>query len=283
MKNADTIQKFLLENSNARGVLVHLDQSYQTILSQHDYPPAVKRYLAEVLLSIALLSARIKLNGRMTIQFQTEGAIEMLVAQINDEAHIRGLAKWKKTATEQELNEGLKQGHLVISIFQESFREPFQSVVPIQGKTIAQALAFYFLQSEQLPTSFYLANDESQAVGMLLQQMPQEEGDQKDQLWRELMEQMANFDTTTLLYSDNLPLLQTEFAYEDIRVFDPLHVMFKCSCTINKMENAVYMMGRKAVDEILKANKEVVVTCEYCNHHFAFNADAVAEIFSNHP
>ncbi|MCX7126121.1 MAG: Hsp33 family molecular chaperone HslO, partial [Gammaproteobacteria bacterium] len=94
MLNTDAAQKFMLENQDVRGVIVHLTESYQVILKQHNYPPIVQKFLGEVLLASTLLAETIKLNGRMTIQFQSDGAIKLLVAQINDRGHLRGLAQW---------------------------------------------------------------------------------------------------------------------------------------------------------------------------------------------
>src|SRR3990167_2145668 len=93
MLNTDSAQKFLFEEKDVRGVIVHLTESYHQILKQHNYPPIIQHYLGEVLVAIALLKETIKLNGRMTIQFQSEGAIQLLVAQINSEGHLRGLAR----------------------------------------------------------------------------------------------------------------------------------------------------------------------------------------------
>ena len=275
----DSIQKFLLENSNVRGVLVHMDETFQAILQKHAYPKPVKKHLADVLLAAALLSARIKLKGKMTLQFRSEGVIQLLVAQINDEGHVRGLAQWKADVDARELDYGLEGGQLVITIFQEGYQDPLQSIVPIEGSTVSQALAFYFLQSEQLPTSFYFASDDLQAVGMLLQQMPEMEAGARDMQWRSLMEQMSQFDTSAMLYSDNTPLLQMEFPEENIRVFDPKPIEFKCTCSISKMENVVKMLGQAEANLILKDKSEIVVTCEYCNHAYGFDKAAVESIF----
>lgn len=280
MKNADSIQKFLLEDSNVRGVLVHIDHSFQTILQQHNYPVEVRHFLADVLLSAALLSARIKLKGRMTIQFRSESAIELLVAQINDQGHLRGLAQWKEDATAHELSLGLAKGQLVITIFQEGFQNPLQSIVPIEGKSVEQALAFYFLQSEQLPTSFYFASDEKQAVGMLLQQMPELDGKDREDQWRALMEKMLVFDTTAMLFSDNTPLLQMEFTEETIRVFDPQSIEFKCTCSVEKMAHAVYLMGEIEAKIALEEAGQIAVVCDYCNHQYKFDHEAVEKLFT---
>src|SRR3990167_10463471 len=165
MLNTDSAQKFLLEEKDVRGVIVHLTESYQKIAKQHDYPAIIQQYLGEVLVAAALLMETIKLNGRMTIQFQSESAIQLLVAQINDEGHLRGLAQWNPDATDAELSGGFGKGELVITIFQKGFERPMQGIVSLENRTISEALSFYFLQSEQLPTTFSLAVTDQYAVG----------------------------------------------------------------------------------------------------------------------
>src|SRR3989338_5615893 len=180
MLNTDSVQKFMIENHHVRGVIVHLTKSYHQILSQHDYPPIIQKYLGEVLVASALMVETIKLNGRMTIQFQSEGAIQLLVAQINSDGHLRGLAQWDKSAEESQLAAGFGTGELVITIFQKGFERPMQGIVSLENRTISETLTYYFLQSEQLPTTFSLAVTDEYAVGMLLQLMPEENNQQHD-------------------------------------------------------------------------------------------------------
>src|SRR5689334_10282824 len=96
----DVAQKFMIEAAHARGVIVHLTETYKTILEKHDYPAIVKQYLGEVLLAAVMLMETIKLDGRMIMQFQSDHAIKFLVAQINNEGQLRALAQWDADATE---------------------------------------------------------------------------------------------------------------------------------------------------------------------------------------
>ncbi|WP_423062416.1 Hsp33 family molecular chaperone HslO [Candidiatus Paracoxiella cheracis] len=57
--------------------------------------------------------------------------------------------------------------------------------------------------------------------------------------------------------------------------------MFKCSCSLKKMENAIFTMGKKEADLILNTNPEIWVTCEYCNNQYGFDRNAVSSIFSD--
>lgn len=282
MSHSDACQKFMLEEANVRGVIVHLTNSYRTILMQHDYPPIVQRYLGEVLLAATMLMQTIKLDGRMTIQFQSDGPVKILVAQINSAGHLRGLAQWDRSAPDAELENGLGDGMLVTTIFHAHHLQPMQSMVSLEKRSIADALAFYFQQSEQLPTLFSFAVKDDMASGMLLQILPEHTRPERHQEWEKLVERVNKIEVQELFYDNNASFLQYHFPEESIRLFDSQDLSFVCGCTVEKMANAISVMGEAEANLILKEKAEIVVTCEYCNHHYAFDREKTAEIFRKH-
>ena len=282
MLNTDSVQKFLIENHDVRGVIVHLTDSYQTILKQHDYPLPIQKLLGEVLVASALLVETIKLNGRMTIQFQSEGVIQLLVAQINSDGHLRGLAQWDRSADESALMNGFGKGELVITIFQKGFERPMQGIVSLENRTISEALSFYFLQSEQLPTTFSLAVTEKYAVGMLLQLMPEENNANRKESWDIISKRVANINAAEIFYDNNASFLSYYFPEDEVRLFDARELTFVCGCTTDKMANAIFTLGEAEANSLLKEKAEIVVTCEYCNHNFAFDRDKVEALFRKH-
>src|SRR3990167_818547 len=280
MLNTDSVQKFLLEEHDVRGVIVHLTESYHQILKQHNYPAIIQHHLGEVLVAAALLVETIKLNGRMTIQFQSEGAIQLLVAQINNEGHLRGLAQWDSSADESELKNGFGKGELVITIFQRGNDRPMQGIVSLENRTICEALTFYFLQSEQLPTTFSLAVTDKYAVGMLLQLMPEEKSDNHKKSWELISKRITQINPVEIFYDNNASFLAYYFPDDLIRLFDARELSFKCGCSIEKMENTIRVIGEAEANLILKEKSEIVVTCEYCNHHYAFDRAKVEGILN---
>jgi molecular chaperone Hsp33 len=279
MLNTDSVQKFLLEDHNARGVIVHLTQSYHDILKQHQYPCVIKHILGEALVCAALLMETIKLDGRMTIQFQSKGAIRLLVAQINSDGHLRGLAQWDSDAPEEVLRQGFSSGELVVTLFRKGSHAPMQGIVSLENRTVSEALAYYFKQSEQLPTHFSVAVTDEYAVGMLLQQMPEQKHDYDKLAWQSLLAQIKKINPAELFYDNNASFLLHYFSEESIRLFDARELVFQCGCTVEKMENAIRLIGATEANDILKEKSEIVVTCEYCNHAYTFDRDAVEAIF----
>ncbi|MDZ4261519.1 MAG: Hsp33 family molecular chaperone HslO, partial [Pseudomonadota bacterium] len=49
MRDGDTLQRFLFEHSNVRGLFIHLNASYAAVSERYDYPMIVRQQLGEAL------------------------------------------------------------------------------------------------------------------------------------------------------------------------------------------------------------------------------------------
>ena len=63
----DLMRGFLFNNMDIRGVHIRLDDSIQTLLQQHTYLAPVSALLGQLFIASALLSANLKLQGRLTV------------------------------------------------------------------------------------------------------------------------------------------------------------------------------------------------------------------------
>ncbi len=273
---ADHIQRFLFADLNIRGALVRLETSFQTIIAQHHYPRAIAELLGQALLATVLMASSIKFKGQITVQFQGEGPLELLVAKCDHLNNIRGLAQWVTDALAGDVVSAISAGSLVVTIDPDNQVKPYQSVVPVENRTIAGALEHYFNLSEQLATRFWLQVVEGQAFGLMLQAMP---GESSEDFARIAQEVQKNLELQQVLKEENAAILQNIFS-ESIRLYESEPIQFRCTCTIERMEDAVKTFGEEEARDILLTSQEVVVTCEYCNHEYAFTKEDIDQIFS---
>ena len=168
----DSILPFQLEKLNVRGRVARLDATIDTILSQHNYPPAVSGLVAEATLLTALIGQTIKLRDRFSIQVRGKGAVTMLATDYfapeteGEPALMRTYAAYD----EAKLDEGLEgiallgEGLMGVTIDQGT-GHPYQGVTPLEGDSLAACAEVYFAQSEQIATRFALASAFSQEPG----------------------------------------------------------------------------------------------------------------------
>jgi len=277
----DQIQRFIFEKKQVRGEIVRLSTSYQSIVMQHAYPLAVSNLLGNVLVVATLLSAIIKFQGRLTVQFQGKNDLKLVLAQCNNRFEIRGLVQWlKKDASEQDLLAALKEGVLAIIISPDATTTPYQGIVEWKGDSIAESVEGYFQNSEQLATRLWIAVNETNAVGLLLQLLPETQPEHEND-WEHIVCLTDTLKKEEMLSLDNEALLYKLYSQEEVRLFDAEAVSFKCTCSLARSENAVLMLGEKEANEELQNKQNIVVTCEFCNKEYIFDRLDVANIFQD--
>lgn len=277
MQEQDKVRRFLFEQHGIRGVWVKLVDSWQEAKQFQNQPEIALNQLGQALASVAMLSTTVKFDGSMILQAQSDGAISTLVAQASNDYKIRGVVKCAKNPEGDSLTELFGQGRLVLTI-EAGQGNPYQGIVPLQGENLASALETYFEQSEQLKTRLWLFANATHAAGLLLQELPSQEGQPND--W-ETIEVLANTVTAQEMFDlDCHELLHRLFHEEDVRLFNSEAVEFQCSCSRERIENTLRAMGKEEVRAILIEQEKIDVTCEFCHANYQFHAPDIDVIFS---
>ena len=288
MSDKDLLQRFIFDKVPIRGEFIHLQKSFQTIINQHTYPEPLRKLLGEALCVAGLLSAIIKFNGRLTVQFRGKGKLKLLLAQCDNQFHMRGLAKWEGALSYQDLMDAFCQGVLVIMLDSSTQKNRYQGIVAWRGNSLAESIEGYFKESEQLATKIWLAVDDHRAAGFLLQIMPA--SDKKmttieqeiiNPQWENLTKRTAQLSGKTLLNEDYQAILQKLYPEEEIRIFPDVPIAFHCSCSRKRGEDAILLLGREEAEAELKNNHSIVVTCDFCNKEYIFDSIDVAKIFES--
>lgn len=275
MNERDILHRFLFAERGVRGEWVRLDRSLREILSHGDYPPAVQRQLGQALAAAALLAATIKFKGALILQAQGAGPLRSLVAQATHKCTIRGLARHRADVPDGALPAIYGQGHLLLTV-QSEHAEPYQGIVELRGNNLAEALELYFTHSEQLPTRLWLYAGATQAVGLLLQEMPGQQNSKSD--WERLQILAAKLTEDELQNLGCVDVLHCLFPDDDIRIFGSEPVTFHCTCGSGKIETALVNLGRAALEETLLSQGEITVDCEFCNRRYRFGQSDVERI-----
>ncbi len=280
MKDADTLQRFLFENSNVRGTFIHLQASYLASRDRYEYPNAVAQQLGQTLAASTLLGSTIKFDGSLIVQIQSNGPINMLVAQCDDQRHIRGLARWQGEIDGDSLKEIYGHGRITITINNDKNDERYQGIVELEGETLSEAIERYFSQSEQLKTRLWLYADHQQAVGLLLQQLPG--GTTDEDFWHHIETLGETITRGELLQLSSQEILHRLFHEEDIRLFEPEPVSFRCSCSREKIITMIRALGYDEAHSIIEEQGQIEVGCEFCNQQYTLDRIDTEEVFASH-
>lgn len=276
----DSARRFLFEDADVRGQTVHLDAAYREILSIHEYAPGVSRLLGEFLAASVLLATNLKFEGKLVLQARSGGEVPLLMAECDDQLHIRGIARGAEQATSRDNAMLLRDGQLAITI-DPTNGQRYQGVVPLADGSLSHSLDAYFEQSEQLGTRIWLAADGNGAGGLLLQQLPpQVTGDEaaRQAQWEHYSSLAATISDQELVGLDPQALLFRLYHDEKVRLFKRDPVAFSCSCSEQRSRNALSALAPAELEEILSESGVISVDCEFCNQQFRFAREDLGEL-----
>lgn len=284
----DTLQKFLFENLSVRGELVHLDASWQAVLEKHDYPVAVQKVLGELMAAVSLLMATLKFKGQLIAQIQGDGPVSLLVVEGTSEKTLRATASLKEKAdfNTENLQALFGDARLVITLEPEQ-GERYQGIVALTGDNLADALTDYLLRSEQLDTGIWLAADDKQAAGLLVQKLPETEKTKSNIVelsdidgWNRIQQLSSTIKNEELLMLDAEEIIHRLYHEEDIRLFDAEAISFRCSCSRQRVEKMLISLGEAEVKSMIDELTNIEVACEFCNQKYNFDAVDSEQLFS---
>ena len=278
-----------IPSRNARGRIARLGPVADSILANHGYPPVIEKLLAEALTLTALLGSLLKEpQGQLTLQAQTSGGmIDLLVCDYLG-GELRGYVRHDPDAvasasSEPTLKELFGSGYLAITFDQPIADERYQGIVPLEGKSLAEAAQSYFAQSEQIPSLVRLSaekrGDHWFAGGLLLQHLPEgEEG--RDRLHTRLdhpdwphIAILGGSVKPEELTDPELPLddlIWRLFHEEDeVRTLPAIALKRGCRCDPDYVRSVIARFPADERQAMVGEDGLITVDCAFCSSSFA--------------
>jgi len=272
MPAQDSLQRFLFEQGNIRGEHVVLAESYQKILSLYAYPEPIAKLLGQALCSVAMITAMLKFEGRISLQLQHGSAISLLFVEANHHGDLRGLVHFHPEASLDDFQDMVRCGVMSVNLMPEKGKQ-YQGVISLEKQDLASCLTQYFKQSEQLDTEFWLCTQNNAAAGLMLQKLPQEHPD--PELWNELQILTQTVKPNEMIELSSEVLLKRLYAEHDLQLFEVKTPHFKCQCSNERALNSILMIPQKELTQLLKEQPTLESDCEFCRAHYQFTADEI--------
>lgn len=284
----DRVLSFTIPGRDARGRVVRLGLMLDTILSAHDYPPAIRNILAEALVLTALIGTLLKDgDSQLTMQAQTQdGVVDLLVCDYRN-GEVRGYVRHDAErlaglGQNPSLQALFGQGYLAVTFDLAATGQRYQGIVPLEGATLSEACESYFAQSEQVPTLIRVAirgeGAQTVAGGLLIQHLPEgEEGRERLHVrmdhphWEHVAIMAGSIRHDELVD----PALSLESALwrlfheePEIRVERGQQLSRGCRCTIEHYQAVLSRFGEEDRAEMRDEHGLIRVDCAFCSKIF---------------
>lgn len=279
----DQIQRFLFDDTNVRGEIVQLERAYGEVLDRHDYPEAIGHQLGELLSAVALLTETVKLDGTVSLEVRGKQGVDVLMAESNPGGQLRAIARYDESqvfADNASLRQLVGDGHIVITLDPKEGNR-YQGIIALEHADLAGCLEAYFAQSEQLATRLWLSADGQRSAGLLLQQLPDDHSNKDPDAWDRVVHLAATITDDELLTLEGQDVLYRLFHEETTRVFTPKALEFGCTCSRERIANALHTLGADELRGILEERQAIDTQCHFCHTRYHFSAAEIEAIIDS--
>jgi molecular chaperone Hsp33 len=296
MHDRDCLHRFLFEHFPIRGHIVHLDASWRALLEHREYPSVIRDTLGEAVAASVLLSATLKFEGTLSLQLKGQGPMHLMLAQCSDALGVRAVARYKESESYgRDLAALSGEGSLTVTVENEDLSQRYQGIVPLTGERLSDCMRNYFETSEQLPTRLWLHADEHGASGLLLQRLSDDSVQSRstgsrlhemdrgeiDDAWNRVQMLADTLKPEELQTLSDRNILRRLFAEDDVRLFEPAPVFFRCRCSRERVLGMLRALGPDEVRSVLAEQGHVEVRCDFCNRAYRLDSVDVEQLFSH--
>ena len=259
----------------------------------HKTLPVATAALGRALAAASMMGNALKSDGAsLTLQFKGGGPLGTVLAVSDNEGNVRGYVTNPHVdiplRKDGKLDVGTAVGHEgTLTVIKDlHMKEPYVGTIDLLGGEIAEDVAGYFVESEQIPTACALGVlvDRDQSVkaagGYLIQLMP---GAEEDTIAKVEGGIMAAGAVSAILEKNDDPeaMLRTVMSDFDLKILETCPVEYRCYCSRERVERALISLGREELEQMLSEQGGCQLTCQFCDAVYEFTAEDIQRLLKN--
>ncbi len=287
----DKLTKAVTKNGQIRIYAVNTKNAVQAAHDFHKTLPLATAALGRLLTGAILMGSMMKeADSSLTLQLVGDGPLGRVLAVANSKGEAKGYVE--NPFADLPLNRfgkldvggGVGSGYLSV-VKDLKMKEPYIGQVPIQTGEVGDDLAFYFAQSEQVPSLVALGvlvdRDYSvkQAGGFIVQIMPD-----CDEFNLKKFEKAAEEITSVTAMLDkglsNEQLIRQVMKDFEVDILEETEVGYNCDCCDERMRRAIVSLGKKEIQDIIDEQGEAEIVCQFCNKAYTYDKAALEELLA---
>lgn len=274
---SDQLVRAISKDGFVKAVAVSTRDLTERARQIHHTTPVATAALGRTLAAASMLGNALKGEGAsVTLQIKGDGPLGTILAVSDNEGNVRGKVDNPQVdlplRPDGKLDVGAAVGHegMLTVIRDLNMKDPYVGSVSLLGGEIAEDLAAYFVESEQIPTACGLGvlvdRDRSvlTAGGYLIQLLP---GAREEIVSRVERGILAAGSVTALLKADSDPesLLRRVMPDFELEILEKSPIEYRCYCSRERMEKALISLGPEEMRSLIDEQGSAEMTCRFCD------------------
>ncbi len=255
---------------------------------RHNTSPTATVALGQLMTAGTMMGAMMKNDTDiLTLQIRGDGPIGGITVTADNQGNVKGYVlnpEASVPAKNGKINVADALGIGLLNVIKDmGLKEPYVGQTILETSEIAQDLTYYYMNSEQIPSSVGLGvlmekdNTVKCAGGFILQLMPYAE----DAVIDKLEENLKGITSVTeLLEQGYTPEMMLKALLEgmDLEITDTLPARFYCNCSKERVEKAVVSIGREEIQNMIDDGEDIEVKCHFCNTAYQYTIAELQDI-----
>ncbi len=237
--------------------------------------------LGRALTGALLMGALLKRGQRVALKFQGNGPLKKIIVEADQEGTVRGFVAVPEAEVplqDEKLNVGGAVGSdgLLTVVKDIGLKEPYRGIVKLLTGEIAEDIAYYLVESEQVPSAVglgvFVTNHGLVCAsgGFLVQSLPPSEGRVVDRIVDNIRSLPS---VTDLLRQGKSPEDFLSVILEGIpfHFLEKRNLAYRCNCSRERIERVLISLGTEELESIITEQGQTEVTCEFCRSRYHFD------------
>lgn len=287
----DKIIKSISKNGHFRAFVLDSTETVREAQRRHQTWPTSTVALGRTLIAAQILGANEKGDAKITLKILGDGAMGAIIAVADSKGHVKGYVKnreldYKRASTGEVLVAPFVGNGFLVVVKDMGLKHPYSGQVDLITGEIGEDLAWYFLSSEQTPSSVgvnVLLDEDADTVkiagGFMLQALPDATDDEISEIERNIKTMPA---ISTMLESDNpletmLANIYGEMPYLSL---EETPLSFECDCSKTRFLEGIKSLGRQPIEEMITEDHGAEVVCQFCEEKYTFTEAELQALIS---
>ena len=255
----------------------------------HNTSPLASAALGRLITAAAIMGSMLKgERDSITLQVDGGGPLGRIVAVSDSKSNVKGYVDnndvWLPLKNGKlDVGCGVGTDGLLGIVRDFGLKEPYVGKVPLATGEIGDDIALYYAKSEQIPSVVALGvlvdKDLSikAAGGIIIQVMPEATEAHINKL-EKMVESMQPV----------TQMLEEGFTVEDMvgvsllgfgsYTMQSVETKYQCDCSRERIEKAVYSLGKDEIRDIIEKQGKAELTCHFCNKSYTLEKEELEKM-----
>ena len=258
----------------------------------HTLLPVATAALGRTLMAASLMGDDLKMDGAsLTLQMKGGGPLGTVLAVSDEAGNVRGYVQnphvelMEKAPGKLDVGRAVGETGSLTVIKDLGMKEPYVGTIGLLSGEIADDIAAYFVESEQIPTACALGvlvgTDQSvtSAGGYLIQLLP---GAGEDIITK-IEAGVARVGSVSHALEGGLDgegLLRAVLSGFELEILETHPVEYRCYCSRERVTRALISMGRGELTSLIEEQGRAELTCQFCDKVYRYSKEELEDILA---